>query len=86
MQQGCQLYIPAAFTPPFPTEDTAGTHFCYRLSRPRGHSTTGRIVNKKRQWPHRKSNPGLSDLYRSVYAEVNRRNVFLLNTISWVLV
>ena len=30
--------------PPLPPGNTAGTHFCYRLSRPQGHSAIGRIL------------------------------------------
>ena len=30
--------------PPLPPGNTPGTHFCYRLSRPQGHSAIGRIV------------------------------------------
>ena len=29
--------------PPLPPGDAPGTHFCYRLSRPQGHSVIGRI-------------------------------------------
>jgi len=31
--------------PPLPPRKTPGTHFCYRLSRPQGHSATGRIMS-----------------------------------------
>jgi hypothetical protein len=30
-----------------PTRNTPGTHFCQRLSRPQGHSATGRIMSLK---------------------------------------
>ena len=30
--------------PPLPPGNTPGTHFCYRLSRPQGHSAIGRIL------------------------------------------
>jgi hypothetical protein len=30
--------------PPLPPGNTPGTHFFYRLSRPQGHSATGRIM------------------------------------------
>jgi hypothetical protein len=30
-----------------PPGNTPGTHFCYRLSRPQGHSATGRIMSLK---------------------------------------
>ena len=33
--------------PPLPPGNSAGTHFCYRLSRPQGHSVTGRIMSLK---------------------------------------
>jgi hypothetical protein len=33
--------------PPLPPENTPGTHFCLRLSRPQGHSATGRIISLK---------------------------------------
>ena len=34
--------------PPLPPGDMAGTHFCYRLSRPQGHSAAGRIMSMKK--------------------------------------
>jgi len=33
--------------PPLPPGNTPGTHLCWRLSRPRGHSATGRIMSLK---------------------------------------
>ena len=33
--------------PPLPPGNTPGTHFRYRLSRPQGHSATGRIMSLK---------------------------------------
>ena len=30
--------------PPLPPENTPATHFCYRMSRPQGHSAIGRIL------------------------------------------
>ena len=33
--------------PPLPPGNTPGTHFCYRLSRPQGHSGIGRIMSMK---------------------------------------
>jgi hypothetical protein len=33
--------------PPLPPGNTPGTHFCWRLSRPQGHSATGRIMSMK---------------------------------------
>jgi hypothetical protein len=47
-----------------PPGNTPGTHFCWRLSRPQGHSAIRRIyVNEKFQWHHLESNPIGSDLY-----------------------
>ena len=34
--------------PPFPPGNTLGTHFYQRLSRPQGHSATGRIMTLKK--------------------------------------
>jgi hypothetical protein len=31
--------------PPFTPRNIHGTHFCYRLSRPQGHSAAGRIMS-----------------------------------------
>jgi hypothetical protein len=31
----------------YPPGNTPGTHFCWRLSRPQGHSATGRIMSMK---------------------------------------
>ena len=33
--------------PPLTSGNTPGTHFCQRLSRPQGHSATGRIMSMK---------------------------------------
>jgi hypothetical protein len=33
--------------PPLPLENIPGTHFCYRLSQPQGHSAAGRIMSVK---------------------------------------
>ena len=33
--------------PPLPPGNSPGTHFCLRLSRPQGHSATGRIMSMK---------------------------------------
>ena len=44
--------------PPFTPGNTPGTHFCQRLSRPQGHSATGRIMSlEKFQRHHRLTNP-----------------------------
>jgi hypothetical protein len=37
-QQGCQPYLPAALYPQVSFFKIPGTRFCYRLSRPQGHS------------------------------------------------
>jgi len=34
--------------PPLPLGNLPGTHFCYRLSRPQGHSGAGRIMSMKK--------------------------------------
>jgi len=34
--------------PPLPPGNTPGTHFCYRLSRPKGHSAIGRILCQRK--------------------------------------
>ena len=33
--------------PPLPPGNIPGTHFCYRLSQPQGHSAAGRIMSMK---------------------------------------
>jgi len=33
--------------PPLPAGNAPGTHFCWRLSRPQGHSAIGRIMSMK---------------------------------------
>jgi hypothetical protein len=35
------------YRPNLPPGNTPGTHFCYRLSRPHGHSAIGRIISLK---------------------------------------
>jgi hypothetical protein len=30
----------------YPQKNIAGTHFCQKLSRPKGHSAAGRVLNK----------------------------------------
>ena len=45
-QDGCKVVI-LTHRPPLPPGNAPGTHFCYRLSRPQGHSAIGRIL---RQW------------------------------------
>jgi hypothetical protein len=62
----------------YPPGDTPGTHFCYILSRSQGHSAAERIVNEKRRWSYRKSNPGLSDLYRGILVEGKHKDCFLI--------
>jgi hypothetical protein len=59
-------YPAAAFTIP---EDVPGTHLCWRLSRPQGHSSPERIKSiKESQTLHRKSNPRPSCLHSTVTA------------------
>jgi hypothetical protein len=41
---GCQPYASASFT----HRNIPGTYFCYRLSRPQGHSAAGRIRSIKK--------------------------------------
>ena len=49
--------------PPLPPGNAPGTHFCQRLSRPQGHSTTGRILCQwKIHWHQLGSNQRPSDL------------------------
>jgi hypothetical protein len=43
--------------PPFTPKKIPGTHFCYRLSRPRGHSAVGRIRSIEKNPLHWDSNP-----------------------------
>ena len=33
--------------PPLPPGNISGSHFCYRLSQPQGHSATGKIMSMK---------------------------------------
>ena len=42
-QDGGKVVSPT-HRPPLPSGNTPGTHFCYRLSRPQGHSAIGRIL------------------------------------------
>jgi hypothetical protein len=47
----------------YPPGNTPGTYFCQRLSRPQGHSETGRIMSMKNAIEnHQESNPRPSDL------------------------
>ena len=39
--QGCQPYA----RPPLPPRNISRNHFCYRLSRPKGHSAAGRFMS-----------------------------------------
>jgi len=34
--------------PPLPAGNIFGTHFCWRLSRPQGHSAAGRMMSMKK--------------------------------------
>jgi hypothetical protein len=40
-------FVSLTHRPPLPPGNTPGTHLCYRLSRPQGHSATGRIMLMK---------------------------------------
>ena len=40
-------FVSPTHQPTLPPENTPGTHFCYRPSRPQGHSVTGRIMSMK---------------------------------------
>ena len=44
--EGCKV-VSSTHQPPLPPGSTPGTHFCWRLSRPQGHSVVGRIVSMK---------------------------------------
>jgi hypothetical protein len=43
----CRKVVSRTYRPPLPPGDIPGTHFCYRLSRPQGHSATGRVKSMK---------------------------------------
>ena len=45
-QDGGKVVSPT-HRPPLPPGNASGTHFCYRLSRPLGHSAIGRIMSMK---------------------------------------
>jgi hypothetical protein len=40
-------FVSLTHRPPLPPGNTPGNHFCYRLSRPQGHSATDRIMSLK---------------------------------------
>jgi hypothetical protein len=42
-----QEVVSLTHRPPLPPGNTPGTHFCWRLSRPQGHSATGEIISLK---------------------------------------
>jgi len=42
--QDCDKFVSLTHRPPLPPGNTPGTHFCYRLSRPQGHSAIERIL------------------------------------------
>ena len=46
MAQDGGKVVSLAHRPPLPPGNTPGTHFCYRLSRPQGHSAIGRMSMK----------------------------------------
>jgi hypothetical protein len=65
-RQGCQPYARAALYPQVSLFlKIPGTHFCYRLSRPQGHSAASRIRQIKKKKSLRDSNPRLSCLQHS---------------------
>jgi len=43
MAQDGGKVVSVTHRPPLPPGNTPGTHFCWRLIRPQGHSATGRI-------------------------------------------
>jgi len=45
--QGGGKVVSLMHRPHLPPENSPGTHFCWRLSRPQGHSTIGRIMSMK---------------------------------------
>jgi hypothetical protein len=47
MAQDVGKVVSLTHRPPLPPGNTPGTHFCTRLSRPQGHSATGRIMSLK---------------------------------------
>ena len=47
MVVGWWWFVSLTHRPPLPPGNTPGTHFCWRLSRPQGHSAIGMIL---RQW------------------------------------
>jgi len=49
MAQNFRKVVSLTHRPPLPSENTPGTYFCERLSRPQGHSATGKIVTEKFQ-------------------------------------
>jgi hypothetical protein len=63
--------------PPLPEGYTPGSHSCWRLSRPQGHSATGRIVTEKSQWHHRESNSWLAGLLFSDLTTTPPRTPYL---------
>ena len=63
--------------PPLPPGNIPGTHFCWRLSQPQGHSAAGRIMSmkKKIQWHHQESNPRPSGLTATNAREGGQRTI-----------
>jgi hypothetical protein len=45
--EGCKVVSPT-HRPPLPQGNIPGTHFCHRMSRPKGHSATGKIISMKK--------------------------------------
>jgi hypothetical protein len=43
----CGTFVSSTHQPSLPKGHMPGTHFCYRLSQPQGHSAAGRIMSMK---------------------------------------
>jgi len=75
------------YRPPLPPGNAPGTHFCWRQSRPQGHSAIGRILCQwKIHWHQLRSNQWPSDLKHSALTTVpphtnsfREINIFILN-------
>ena len=46
--QGGGKVVSLTHRPPLQAGNAPGTHFCYRLSRPQGHSAIGRILCQRK--------------------------------------
>jgi len=65
-----------------PPGNTTGTHFCYRMSRPQGHSATGRIMSLKNSNDTINNRLETPNLLRT-RTEPQIRNFYLRN-ITWL--